>query len=266
MNDDTVFFAQRNGVLTITLKDKEGHNRISDPVILQILRTLEIAAKDDDIGAIVLTAADPVFSISWDILASDPPENLGGPLLFEEKVEHQKKRHALPLVLHTIPKITIAAVNGPVSGAALGLVLSCDLRFAKKGATFAATHSNLALSGDFGVSWQLTRMVGEAKAKEMLINPDSISANKALELGLLNDIFPKFEFDRKVTHIAEAIANGPLISHSWVKEVVNEASETDFETSLEKEAIAQMRCTETLDFHEAIRAYDAGEEPSFTGQ
>ena len=129
MSTDDVLFTEKNKVLTITLNKPEKLNPVGDTMSFPIIERLERAVKDRNIGAVVLTGAGRAFCAGGDvsIMAGGDDET---PKTYEESVDHQRNRHRFPLLLHTIPKVTIAAVNGHAVGAGLGLAASCDLRIA----------------------------------------------------------------------------------------------------------------------------------------
>ena len=265
MKTDDVLFSTENRVLTITLNIPEKLNPVGDTMSFPIIERLESAISDRNIGAIVLTGAGRAFCAGGDV------SNMGdrqsdGPRTYEESVDHQRRRHRFPLLLHTMPKVTIAAVNGHAVGAGLGLALSCDLRIASAKAKFGTAFANVGLGGDFGTTWQLTRLLGEAKAKELFFLPDIFEADEALRLGLVNRVVPPETFQDTVREIAERIAQGPQVSYRWMKENVNLSSMVDFKTMLEREAVTHLRCGQTADHKEGVEAFMQKRKPVFHGQ
>ena len=264
MQESDVLFSLNNKVLTITFNKPDKLNPIGDSMSFPIVERLEDAITNRDVGAIVLTGAGRAFCAGGDVSA------MGGrgdeaPKTYEESIDHQRVRHYLPQLLHDMPKVTIAAVNGHAVGAGLGLAASCDLRFAAEGAKFGTAFANVGLGGDFGTTWQLTRLLGEAKAKELFFLPDIFLADEALRIGLVNRVIPKENFGADVQEIAERIANGPLVSYRWMKENVNLSSMVDFKTMLEREAITHLRCGQTLDHKEGVAAFMEKRTARFNG-
>src|ERR1700723_3662346 len=115
--------------------------------------------------------------------------------------------HQLPMLLHTIPKVAIAMVNGPAVGAGLGLALSCDLRIAGRSARFATGFANVGYSGDFGGSWLLTRLVGTAKARELYFLNDMLDAEQAAALGIVNRAVDDMALRDETLTLARRIAD-----------------------------------------------------------
>ena len=264
MSTDDVLFIEKNKVLTITLNKPEKLNPVGDTMSFPIIERLESAVKDRSIGAVVLTGAGRAFCAGGDVSIMGGGDN-ETPKTYEESVDHQRNRHRFPLLLHTIPKVTIAAVNGHAVGAGLGLAASCDLRIASENAKFGTAFANVGLGGDFGTTWQLTRLLGEAKAKELFFLPDIFEAQEALRIGLVNKVIAAEDFHEAVQEIAERIAKGPLVSYRWMKENVNLSSQVEFKTMLEREAVTHLRCSQTSDHKEGVAAFMEKRTPSFQG-
>ena len=264
MSSDDVLFSVKNKVLTITLNIPEKLNPVGDTMSFPIIERLEAATKDRGIGAVVLTGAGRAFCAGGDV------SNMSGgnepPKTYEESIDHQRNRHRFPLLLHSMPKVTIAAVNGHAVGAGLGLAASCDLRIASDKAKFGTAFANVGLGGDFGTTWQLTRLLGEAKAKELFFLPEIFQADEALNIGLVNRVLPAENFHDQVQELAERIAHGPLVSFRWMKENVNLSSMVDFKTMLEREAVTHLRCGQTSDHKEGVAAFMEKRAPVFQGQ
>jgi 2-(1,2-epoxy-1,2-dihydrophenyl)acetyl-CoA isomerase len=165
-----------------------------------------------------------------------------------------------------MPKVTIAAVNGAAVGAGLGIALSCDLVFASERARFGTAFARVGFGGDYGTTWQLTRRVGPAKAKELFFLPDLIDAAEALRLGLVNRVIAADGFADEVRKLAMRIAHGPLVSYRYMKENVNLALTSDFRTLLDREAVTHLRCGQTADHREGVAAFLENREPRFQGR
>lgn len=255
MSDDPILFNVADRVLTITLNNPTKLNPIADNMTFPAIARLGDAVRDPNIGAIVLTGEGRAFCAGGDVSNMGGTDPDGLPLTFEQSVDRQRERHLFPYLLHTIPKVTIAAVNGHAVGAGLGIAASCDLRFASASAKFGTAFANVGLGGDFGTTWQLTRLLGESKAKELFFLPDIIDAQEALRIGLVNRVLPAESFADDVQKLATRIANGPLVSYRWMKQNVNQSSVSDFMTMLEKEALTHLRCAQTEDHKEGVAAF-----------
>jgi 2-(1,2-epoxy-1,2-dihydrophenyl)acetyl-CoA isomerase len=184
----------------------------------------------------------------------------------EQRIDELRRLHELSWLLFSMPKITIAAVNGPAMGAGLGVCLSCDLRVASHQAKFGAAFARIGFSGDFGTTWLLTHYAGAPKAKELLLLSETIDAPEALRIGLLNRVVPHESLQAEVSGIAERIAHGPLISYRHMKANVNLACAGDFRALLDREAETQRYCALTEDHREGARAFLEKRAPVFKGK
>jgi 2-(1,2-epoxy-1,2-dihydrophenyl)acetyl-CoA isomerase len=263
MTDDLVFEVS-NRVATLTLNRPDKLNALSNAMIDAAIHYLERAAVDPEVGAVVVTGAGRGFCAGGDVSAMSEAAAL--PATLEERIDRQRFAQRFAYLLHEIPKVTIAAVNGAAAGAGLGLALSCDLRLASDKAKLTTAFAKVGFGGDFGTTWQLTRLVGESKAKELFFLSEVLPADEALRLGLLNKVFPAERFFDEVRRIAERVASGPLVSYRYMKENVNLASLGDFRESLDREAITHLRCGQTEDHREGVRAFVEKREPRFRGR
>ena len=151
-------------------------------------------------------------------------------------------------------------------GQGLGLAMSCDLRIASDQARFGTAYARVGYGGDYGTTWQLTRLVGQAKAKELFFLPDMITAAEAQQLNLVNRVFPHEKLWDEAMAIAERIAAGPLMSYRYMKANINASSTVDFRTMLDREAETHVRCGETEDHKEGVRAFMEKRQPVFRGR
>jgi 2-(1,2-epoxy-1,2-dihydrophenyl)acetyl-CoA isomerase len=148
----------------------------------------------------------------------------------------------------------------------LGIALACDLRVASDKAKLTTAFAKVGFGGDFGITWPLTRLLGEAKAKELLFLSDVLAAPQALDIGLVNRVVPHDELMKSVYEIAARIAKGPQVSYRYMKENVRLASSQDYQTMLEREAWTHLRCGDTEDHREGARAFVEKREPKFQGR
>ena len=260
MND--VLFELENKVLTIKFNRPDKLNPIGDTIIPYAIDRIKEAVTDSGVGAIVVTGAGRAFCAGGDVSGmSEQYEEK----TFDHSVQKLRNDQELPRLLHSVPKVTIAAVNGFAMGAGLGLATSCDLRLASAGAKFGTAYANVGYGGDYGTTWNLTRLLGEAKAKELFFLPDVIDAEEALRIGLVNRVLPAETFMKDAQEVAQRIANGPLVSYRWMKENINQSSVVDFETMLDKESVTHTLCGTTEDHQEGVTAFMEKRQPSFKG-
>jgi 2-(1,2-epoxy-1,2-dihydrophenyl)acetyl-CoA isomerase len=250
-------------VATLTLNRPDKLNALSEAMIAAAIERLELCATDSGVGAIVVTGTGRGFCTGGDVSTM---KSQARQLSFEERVDRQRGMHRLCALLYEIPKVTIAAINGAVAGAGLGLALACDLRFATERAKFTTAFAKVGFSGDFGTTWKLTRLAGPPKAKELLFLSDVISASDAERLNLVNRVFPDKTFADEVRAIAQRIASGPLVSYRYMKENVNIATTADYRTMLDREALTHLRCGATEDHREGVAAFLEKRPPRFKGR
>jgi 2-(1,2-epoxy-1,2-dihydrophenyl)acetyl-CoA isomerase len=260
---DLIFDVQAR-VLTLTLNRPNKLNALSADMITSAIDQLQRAVSDPAIGAVVVTGAGRGFCAGGDVTAMGGAE--AAELGFEQRVDRQNAIHELSRLLWEMPKVTIAAVNGAAAGAGLGIALSCDLCFASERAKFGTAFAKVGLGGDFGTTWQLARKVGAAKAKELFFLGALLTAEQAAELGMVNRVLPEATFMGEVIDIARRIAHGPLVSYRYMKQNVNMAMSCDFATSLQREAVTHLRCSQTQDHREGVAAFAEKREPRFSGR
>jgi 2-(1,2-epoxy-1,2-dihydrophenyl)acetyl-CoA isomerase len=257
----------RNGVGYITLNRPKQLNALSSEMNQTLNDTLSAWATDSDVGAIVLTGEGRAFCAGGDVSSMAKGEELSaGGVSFEEKVDRLRAGQEICWMLHSMPKITIAAVNGYAMGAGLGICLSCDLRIASDKAKMGTAYANVGYGGDYGTTWQLTQLVGEAKAKELFILADIIDAHEAHRINLVNRVVPHDDLVESVSHIAQRIATGPRVSYRYMKENINLAVRQDFRTILDREAFTHIRCGDTEDHQEGTTAFVEKRDPVFKGR
>lgn len=261
---ETLTIDVENKVATLTLNRPDKLNALNGEMGRAAVTALQELAQDRDVGAIVVTGAGRAFCAGGDV--SQMAGRGGATPTYEENVDRLRGGQELAWLLHTIPKVTIAAVNGFAMGAGLGIALSCDLRIAKKSARFGTAYAKVGFGGDYGTTWQLTRLVGPALAKELFFLADIIDAAEAHRIGLVNRITDDEAFKEEVDRVAGTIANGPLVSYRWMKENVNLAVHSDFRTLLDREAMTHLRCGQTEDHREGVAAFMEKRQPEFRGR
>ena len=252
-----------SGVTTLTLNRPERLNALSPAMTAGLSEALERLAIDRDCGAIVIAGAGRGWCAGGDVKTM---EARGEGQSFEDRAEGLRRSHRLPMLIRTIPKVVIAAINGPVAGAGLGLALACDLRIAGRAARFGTAFARIGYSGDYGGSWSLTRLVGTAKARELYYTADLIDAEEAGRLGIVNRVVADDELMAETAALARRIADGPQIALGYMKRNLLAAETEDFQTVLDLEAAHQARCAFTEDHKEAVAAFNEKRRPVFKGR
>ena len=154
-----------------------------------------------------------------------------------------------------------------MAGAGMALGLACDLRLASETAQVVTAFAKVGLAGDFGGTWFLTRLVGEAKAKELYFTSPRVSAQEALALGIFNRVLPDAELDAAVDALALSLANGPAVALGFMKQNLSAVSGgVSLPDLLDLEAARMVRSAQTADHREAAQAFVEKRAPRFTGQ
>jgi len=249
-------------IATLTFHRPEKLNALSQQLISDSIAILRAWSIDPAVGVIVVTGSGRAFCAGGDVsnMAKDTGRSL------EENIDGLRAWQELSWLLYSIPKVTIAAVNGFAMGAGLGAALACDLRIASDQAKFGTAYAKVGYGGDFGTTWLLTHYTGAPKAKELMFLGDMIDASEAHRLGLVNRVVPHDQFESEVRQWAARVAAGPLTSFRYMKANVNLATHTDFRTLLDREAETHLRCGQTDDHKEGVRAFLEKRAPQFTGR
>ena len=270
MNEHLLF--ERDGAVAwITLHRPERLNALSNEMLRGLAEALDTCASDDAVRAVVLTGAgDRAFCAGGDVKGM--AERTGGardgsaPGLDGRIEGLLASMRATSLVLHTMPKPTIAAINGYAMGAGLSLALACDLRVMAAEAQLGTAFAGVALAGDYGGTWFMSRLVGTGRARELYLLNERVSAERALELGLVNWVVPRAELRAKTEEIAGRLASGPTKTLGMMKASLVAAAQTDLESLLAIEARHQVLSGTTEDHREAARAFVEKRPPSFAGR
>jgi 2-(1,2-epoxy-1,2-dihydrophenyl)acetyl-CoA isomerase len=257
-----------DGVAVLTLNRPERRNAFSPAMILALGRVLGDLEADDDVGAVVLTGASGAFSAGGDVKMMADREALFDPdASFDQLVHLQRlNQRATSVRLWQMGKPTIAALPGPAAGAGLALALACDLRYAADTALLTTAFARVGFSGDYGGTWFLTRLLGSAKAKELYFFSERVSAQEALGLGLVNDVFPAEHLMDEVLTRARRLANGPRLALRYMKENLNRAVHGELGECLDMEAAHHIRTGQTDDHKEAAKAFVDKRTPVFHGR
>ena len=258
----------KNRVAVLTMNRPDALNAITGAMSETAADTLEELSNNAEVGAIVLTGAGRGFCAGGDVsnMQKRVGDVDGAGISLERRVDALRRGHRFPWALHTMPKVTIAAVNGPCAGAGLGIAMCCDLRIASDKAKFTTAYANVGFGGDYGTTWQLTQLVGMAKAKELFFLTDAFTSDVAERYGLVNRVVPHDKLMAEAMQVAERIAAGPLVSYRYMKANVNMSTVCDFRTMLDREAETHLRCGETEDHREGVNAFMEKRKANYVGR
>ncbi|MCA1830701.1 MAG: enoyl-CoA hydratase [Actinobacteria bacterium] len=265
-------FDTDGAVAWLTLNRPESMNAMSNEMMRELADALDRCAEDDEVRAVVLTGAgERAFCAGGDVKGMASRNNGGSSggstVTLEDRIHslHDSMRRT-SLRIHTLPKPTIAAINGYAMGAGLSLALSCDLRVMADTAQLGTAFAGVALAGDYGGTWFMTRLVGSAKARELYFLNDRVKADEALQAGLVNRVVPAADLRNEAQALAARLASGPTKTLSMMKENLVLAEHADLETLLEQEAKYQIVSGTTEDHREAAKAFVEKRKPNFVGR
>ena len=256
-------------VATITLNRPERKNALSDNLTPALRQTLLELNTAQEVGCIVITGAGNAFCAGGDVSGmgggSNDEKPAHTPSIQDRVKTLQHKQETLTLRLFEHAKPTIASLPGPAVGAGMCIALACDIRIGSESAFIGTGYRNVGFSGDYGGSWLLTQLVGIAKAKELFFTGRRIQSDECLELGLFNQVVPDEKLEESTTELARQIASGPPIAIGYMKENINRSLELDLRGALAQEADRLMRCAQTNDHKEAVKAFMEKRPPVFQG-
>ena len=262
MANESVLYDVSDGVATITLNRPDRLNAMDRSLLDGALTAIENASADREVRAVILTGAGRGFCVGGDLRATN---TLGeGPN--ESRTGVLRRFVRTSQLLREMPKLTIAAINGPCAGAGFSWACAADLRFAAESAVFTTAFLNAGLSGDFGGTWTLPRIVGPAKARELYLLSDRFSAEEAAAIGLVSATLPDDALMDHVRGIAARAAASAPITLGYIKQNLNDADQVTFAELLDREAERHVRSGTTADAAEAGRAFLEKRTPVFEGR
>jgi 2-(1,2-epoxy-1,2-dihydrophenyl)acetyl-CoA isomerase len=250
-----------DGLAVVTLNRPERRNAMTVEMLEALGRVLAVLERDEAVGAVVLTGAGGAFCAGGDVKGF--AEAVGQPAAADREQRQLASQLATSGRLWAMAKPTLAVLPGPAAGAGLSLALACDLRWAADTAVLTTAFANVALSGDYGSAWFLTRLVGPAKAQELLYLPERLTAQRALELGLVNAVVPAADLSQVTREIGVRLAHGPRAALSAMKANVRLALSSSLEDYMTVEVARHVAGYATADHAEAARAFVEKRKPVF---
>lgn len=263
---DQLLCEVREQVAVITLNRPESRNALGNIITPALRRMIRERDEDPDVGALLITGAGTAFCAGGDVkgMANSSP---AVEMTLDQKVARLKERQrTLTGALVAVRKPTVAALPGPAAGAGLAIALACDIRIAATSAFISTGYARVGLSGDYGIAWLLTRLVGTAKARELLFTADRVDSVTCESLGLVNRVVPDKNFRDDAFAFAKSLADGPAVALRHMKDNLDDALTQPFLTALDGEAERLVQSAQTDDHEEAVRAFVEKRKPNFTGR
>jgi 2-(1,2-epoxy-1,2-dihydrophenyl)acetyl-CoA isomerase len=262
---ETVDVYQTAASATIALNRPDRMNAWSNALSADLLDALRDVARDESVRAVMLTGTGKAFCSGADLQEGMAEAMANGGRL-DTEAALTRWYHPIVTTIREMPKPVVAAVNGPAVGAGLSLALAADLVVAKESAYFTLAFVNIGLVPDGGASLFVPARVGFARAAEMALLGDPVTAHKAVEVGLINAAWPDEEFAERADALLERLSNGPTRSYAGTKRELNHWLYARMAEHLALEAKLQGDAAGTGDFLEGVTAFLEKRKPTFTGE
>ncbi len=262
-NFQHVLVAQDGSVLTVTMNRPEVLNAFNEPMLQEMIEVVEAAAQDTEVRCLVITGAGRAFGSGQDLsvfadahMRSELPD----------VSKHLRQYHKLVRLIHDMPKPVIAAIHGVAAGISLNIALACDLRIAADDARFTEAFARIGLVPDGGGAYFLPRLIGLAKALEMALLTDEVSAVEAERIGLINKCVPVADFEAETRALAQRLAVGPTRIYGYIKELFYSTLDQNLPAVFDLEGKLQGTALTTEDHREGIAAFLQKRRPKYSGQ
>lgn len=260
---DSLVLEERSGaVVTLRLNRPEKLNSLNPEICAALVHAVLRAGDDRSVRAIVITGAGRGFCAGGDI---DFIRDARSRKSVHDLQELLKLGKELCLAIASMPKLVIAAVNGPAAGGGMSLALACDLRIASERASFKHAYTQIGLFPGFGATFFLPRLVGLARASEMFYTGEQISAAEACRIGIVCRVCAHDQFEQEVQSLAQAVAAGPPLALRDVKRTMIGDAHRQLEEALDEENRLQIHCFLSEDCAEGLAAFSEKRPPNFGG-
>ena len=247
----------RDRVAVITLNRPEARNALSDRLTPALRRMVRLSAEDDRIGTLLITGAGTAFCAGGDVKGMAGRSGKEAMPIEARVGDLRNKQRTLTGALVGLRKPTVAALPGPAAGAGLAIALACDMRIAARSAFITTGYLRIGLSGDYGISWLLSRTVGASRARELMLSSDRVDAVTAERIGLFNRVVDDEELQDTAFDVARRLAGQPAKALGLIKDNLDEAGSVDFLTSLDGEAGRMVTAARSEEHAEAVQAFIA---------
>lgn len=261
MTFETILYTVENGIGTITLNRPDSFNAANEQLTTDLHTALVDAQSNANVRCVVLTGAGKAFCSGQDL--KDAPKSGD-----KRDLNDSIKRRYNPIIrlMREMPKPIICGINGVAAGAGLSIALACDVRVMSSSARLVEAFIGIALLPDSGATWFYPRMLGYAKAFEFATLNKPITAEQALDLGMVNSVVHPKAFSAALTSVATQYASGPTQSYGFVKFLLQKGLHAPLDEMLDLEAEYQQRAGDSSDYTEGVAAFIEKRSPKFTGQ
>jgi 2-(1,2-epoxy-1,2-dihydrophenyl)acetyl-CoA isomerase len=256
----TVLYEVGDGLATVTLNRPEALNALDTATKEALRDALQEAGADQAVRAVLLTGNGRAFCVGQDLKEHVAVLEAGGGM--GTVTEHYSP---IALALATMPKPVVAGVNGVAAGAGAGFAFAADFRVAADTASFNTSFAGVALGTDSGMSWTLPRLVGHARAADLIFFPRAVPAVEAAALGLVHHVVPEAALAAEALALARKLASGPTAAYAAMKRALAFAATHPLPDALSLEATLQATTGSTADHREAVSAFLTKRPAHFTG-
>ena len=259
MNNAPLIVSRQGAIVTLQFNRPEALNALDVPMAQALLVAVRDIAADRSVRAVVMKGAGKAFMAGGDLatLQANPVQGAADLLCALNEVA---------ALLAQINAPVIAQAHGVAAGGGMSLMLLADFIIAAEGTRFNLAYINIGTSCDVGASWSLPRLVGLRHALEIAMLGDTLAADDALRMGLINRVVPVAELDATVQQLAERLAAGPTTALGHMRRLMRSSFDRDLPSQLAAEAAAFNVCAHTADLPEGIAAFYAKRKPQFSGQ
>ena len=209
---DQLMVSLQDRVAVLTMNRPEARNALSPDLSRELCRAIAWSSESPDVGALLLTGAGSAFCSGGDVKAmgkSKKPDK-PGPTTEQQFQELRNRHQNLGGALRAMRKPTLAALPGAAAGAGMAIALACDIRIAADNAFLTTAYARIGLSGDYGIAWLLSRVVGPGRARQLMLTAERVEARQAYDIGLVNQVSTPENLQTEAFTLAQRLANGPL--------------------------------------------------------
>ena len=239
---DELLCEVRDRVAIVTLNRPQARNALSDQLTPALREVIRQCSSDATVGALLITGAGAAFCAGGDVKGMGASSN---PAKRDWTLEQR------------VPDLQ------PAAGAGLSIALACDMRIAAASAFISTGYVRVGLSGDYGVTWLLSQLVGRGRASELMLLSEKVDATRCLGMGIFNRVVADADLQTQAFALARQLAHGPALAQALIKDNLDDSSTVGFDTALDNEAVRLIRSTMDADHAEAVRAFVEKRAPRF---
>jgi 2-(1,2-epoxy-1,2-dihydrophenyl)acetyl-CoA isomerase len=268
MSAKELLIERKKPVCTVRFNRPEKMNSVYPVLMDKLVEALFSIDGEDNIRAVIISGTGGAFCSGIDLKMASQRVKENDPLLssYSEMIPGQNKASWIAHIIRNMKKPVIAAINGPAIGIGLTIALACDLRIASDEARLGAPFTSVGLVPELGSTYTLPRLIGIARACELVFTGKILDAAEAKEIGLLNHVVPLAELESFCLELAHKISEQPPLSIQIAKRALYQGLDSTLESQLKFEALALGVCARTEDHAEGIRAFLERRKPFFKGK